>query len=139
MTGAGHQTRMRNHRFKPFLRPLKMKISTLTNLLYKMYVKQKTGRKHVHTRCTKNSRKYTFKKTYILCFYLIYIPIHAFFLYTAVSSCIHAFFLYLYFYILNTRIFSLCWSPIIPRRYFVSKKKKKTSFFRLNRPFSMLN
>ena len=44
-------------------------------------------------------------------------------LHTAVSSCIHAFFLYLYFYILNTRIFSLCWSPILPRRYFVSKKK----------------
>ena len=124
MTGAGRQTRMRNHRFKPFLRSLKMKISTLTNLLYKMYIKQKTGRKHAHTHCTKNLCKYTLKKNiYIMFLFDLHTNTRIFSLHTAVSSCIHAFFLYLYFYILNTRIFSLCWSPILPRRYFVSRKK----------------
>ena len=149
MTGAEHQTRMSNHRFKPFLRPLKMKISTLTNLLYKMCVKQKTGRKHAHRRCTKNLCKYTLKKNiYIMFLFVLHtntriFSLHCclilytriFSLHTAVSSYIHAFFLFVGVQILSSR-------------YFVSKKIMiiiiiiiiiKTSIFCLNRPFSMQN
>ena len=126
MTGAGHQTRMSNHRFKPFLRPLKMKISTLTNLLYKMYVKQKTGRKHAHTRCTKNLCKYTLKKKYIYYVFICFTYQYTHFFFTLLSYPIYTHFFFTHCcLILHTRIFSFCWSPILPSRYFVSKKKMK--------------
>ena len=104
---------------------LKMKIKILINLLYKMYIKQKASIKHAHTHTHTVLRIFVnipLQKTYILCVYLIYhtnTPIFSF--NTTVSSCMHAFFVY--FYILNTRIFSLYWSPILPRRYFDSRKK----------------
>ena len=125
--GSGSSNTLTNDRFNPFLWSLKMKINILINLLYKMYIKQKARIKHTHT-VLRIFVNIPLQKTYTLCVYLIYhtnTPIFSF--NTTVSSCIHAFFLFLYFYILNTSIFSSLWSPILSRRYFISRKK--TSFF----------
>ena len=138
MAGTGHKTRMRNHRFKPFLRSLKMKINILLNLLYKMYIKQKASIKHAHTHTVlRIFVNIPLQKTYILCVYLIYhtnTPIFSF--NTTVSSCMHAFFCVL-LHSKYTHFFSLLESDSSPAIF--RFKKKKTFFYCLNRPFSMLN
>ena len=97
---------MSNHRFKPFLWSVKMKISTLTNLQYKIDVKQKTGRKLVQKEFTKNKKK----NIYIFFFsvhintriFSLCVLIHAFFLCVCVYT--HFFFAFMYAFFLCVHI-----------------------------------
>ena len=138
MTGADRPTHLQIIDLTRFYDRSKMKISILTNLLYKCTLNRKqVENTHTHTHTVlRIFVNIPLQKTYILCVYLIYhtnTPIFSF--NTTVSSCMHAFFCVL-LHSKYTHFFSLLESDSSPA---IFRFKKKTFFYCLNRPFLMLN